>query len=114
MTQLDRLTEEIRKFCDERGWGQFHQGTNLAISLSLEAAELLELFQWRDLDPASLDGEMRERLSDELADVLYWTLRLADKYEIDLEAALTEKLAQNRRKYPVDKAFGSSKKYTEL
>ena len=114
MTQLDRLTKEIRTFCDERGWGQFHKGSNLAISLSLEAAEVLELFQWADLDAESTTGAKRERLSDELADVLYWTLRLADKYEIDLEAALMEKMEQNRLKYPVNKAFGSAKKYTEL
>lgn len=114
MANLSDLTDEIRAFCRERDWQQFHTGKNLAISLTLEASELLELFQWSDLDPDQIDLETRTKLSHELADIFYWTLLISDKYNIDLSASLKAKLTVNAAKYPKDKSFGSSKKYTEL
>lgn len=112
MSQLDQLRGRVRDFCDERDWAQFHSGRNLAISLALESSELLELFQWGDLDTS--DSRAAEKLSHELADVFYWVLRLSDHFEVDLESALTKKLELNAKKYPVDLARGTSKKYTDL
>lgn len=115
MSQLKALTDRIVAFRDERDWKQFHNPKDLALSLSLEASEVLELFQWKT--GADIDAVTRERkaeLADELADVLYYTLLMAHDAGIDLEPALLEKLKRNAEKYPVDKAKGSSKKYTEL
>lgn len=115
MSQLQDLTARIVAFRDERDWQQFHNAKDLALSLSLEAAEVLELYQWKT-GPAidAVATERRQDLADELADVLYYTLLMAHDQGIDIAAALTEKLARNAEKYPVDKAKGSSKKYTEL
>ena len=115
MSQLNELTEQILEFIRERDWTQFHSGKDLAISLSLEASELLEIFQWspEEIPPEQLEAK-RALLADELSDVLYWTLLISQKYGIDLEEAFLAKLAKNREKYPVEKATGSSKKYDEL
>lgn len=115
MSQLADLTARIVAFRDERDWAQFHNAKDLALSLSLEAAEVLELYQWKT-GPAidAVATECRQDLADELADVLYYTLLMAHDQGIDLEAALRDKLQRNAEKYPVDKARGSSKKYTEL
>lgn len=115
MSQLTDLTARIVAFRDERDWAQFHNAKDLALSLSLEAAEVLELYQWKT-GPAidAVATERRQDLADELADVLYYTLLMAHDQGVDLEAALLEKLQRNAEKYPVDKARGSSKKYTEL
>lgn len=114
------LIKDLLKFRDERNWSQFHTLRNLIVSLNLEAAELLELTQWKSDDemssltgPASTDSS-REALRDECADVLLYLLLIADRAGIDLEAAAYAKLAKNAAKYPVAKAFGSSRKYTEL
>ncbi len=110
--QLSVIIGKIRKFCEARDWSQFHDSKNLAISLQLEASEVLELFQWtqdNQIKPGSED-----KLAAELADVFYWTLMLADKHGIDLMAALEQKMVENEAKYPIDKAKGSSAKYTEL
>jgi NTP pyrophosphatase (non-canonical NTP hydrolase) len=115
MPPLTDLTARIVAFRDERDWKQFHNAKDLALSLSLEAAEVLELYQWKT--GAAIDAvvtERRQELADELADVLYYTLLMAHDQGIDLETALLEKLKRNAEKYPVDKAKGSSKKYTEL
>ncbi len=110
--QFREILTRIKAFRDARDWAQFHQPKNLAISLQLEASEVLELFQW------SKDNEItpgkESKLPDELADVFYWTLMLADKYGIDLMAALERKMDENEAKYPVDKAKGTAAKYTEL
>lgn len=115
MSQLQDLTARIVAFRDERDWQQFHNAKDLALSLSLEAAEVLELYQWKT-GPAidAVATERRQDLADELADVLYYTLLMAHDQGIDLEAALLTKLQRNAEKYPVDKAKGSNKKYTEL
>lgn len=107
------LTQRILAFRDARDWAQFHTGRNLAASLSIEAAELLEIFQW-DLEDEELTPERRERVAEELADILIYALLLADRAGIDLEAAAADKVEENERKYPADKARGRSTKYTEL
>jgi dCTP diphosphatase len=112
---LEELREELRRFAAERDWDQFHFPKNLAIALSVETAELLEHFQWLpDAESASPTAETRAKIREELADVLLYLVRLADKLDIDLTAAAFEKLAINARKYPIHKARGNSKKYTEL
>lgn len=112
---LNGLRDALRRFAAERDWDQFHSPKNLAAALTVEAAELLEHFQWlklgtRDELPPGKLAEVRQ----ELADVLLYLIRLADKLEVDLIAAAHDKLEANARKYPAEKARGSSKKYTEL
>lgn len=109
MTDINKITEELRKFRDERDWAQFHNPKDLAIALSIEASELLELFLWKTADEADA-GKVRE----ELADVLAYAFMLADKYDLDVTQIMQDKLAKNKLKYPVDKARGSAKKYNEL
>ena len=114
---LQQLTEALRRFRDERDWAQFHTLRNLIVSLNLEAAELLELTQWKnDEEMAALTSEAgaHEALRDECADVLLYLLLIADKAGIDLEDAARRKLEKNAEKYPVAKSYGSSKKYTQL
>lgn len=107
--------EDLKKILDfrkKRNWKQFHSLKNLAISLSLEASEVLELFQWtKDND---LPKENKEELSKELADVYYWVLLLAHDANIDLSEAVKKKMKENEKKYPVKKAKGISTKYTKL
>jgi dCTP diphosphatase len=115
MTDLDTLTKKIVNFRDERDWSQFHNPKDLALSLLLEAAELLEIFQWKEGGAIGQAAHDRKQdVANELADVLYWTLLMAHDLQIDLPAALSAKLDSNAAKYPVAKAKGSSKKYTEL
>lgn len=118
MTDRDALAdlrERLRQFAAEREWQQFHAPKNLAIALSVEAAELLEHFQWlseeasRELPAADL-----AKVRQELADVLLYLVRLADELGVDLAAAARDKIELNARKYPVDKARGSSRKSTDL
>ncbi len=115
--QLIELTELVCAFRDERDWAQFHSLRNLLISLSLEAAELLELTQWRsDAEVESLPAEAasREALGDECADVLLYLLLIADRAGIDLADAARRKLIKNADKYPVETSRGSREKYTRL
>jgi NTP pyrophosphatase (non-canonical NTP hydrolase) len=115
MTELDRLREQLRDFARERDWEQFHSPKNLAMALSVEAAELLEIFQWLT-EPQSLELEpaARARADEEIADVLLYLVRLADRLGIDPVAAAERKLQANARKYPADKARGHARKYDEL
>ena len=116
MDSLSDLMASVRDFADARDWDQFHSPKNLACSISIEAGELLEQFQWRSEDerPDEMDETRRTRIAEEMADVLIYLVRLSDKMGIDLIPAATRKLARNAEKYPVDKARGSNKKYTEL
>ena len=109
------LRDALRRFAQERDWDQFHLPKNLAIALSVEAAELLEHFQWLD-DQASaqLTPEQLSEVSEEMADVLLYLIRLADKLGVDLQSAAQRKLEINARKYPAEQVRGSSKKYTRL
>jgi NTP pyrophosphatase (non-canonical NTP hydrolase) len=109
---LEALQKRIKQFCTDRDWSQFHDPKNLAISLQLEATEVLELFQWtKDNQVAKgKEGDM----ADELADVMYWLIMLSNHYDIDLVKALNEKMDKNELKYPIEKAKGKSDKYTDL
>lgn len=112
---LTDLRDRLRQFAAERDWDQFHSPKNLAIALSVEASELLEHFQWlTDAASASLDDRERASVREELADVLLYLVRLADRLDVDLLAAARDKIALNAQKYPADKARGNSRKYTEL
>lgn len=112
---LLELRDALRRFAAERDWDQFHSPRNLAAALSVEAAELLEPFQWlTDEQSRDLPPETRAAVEQELADVLLYLVRLADKLEVDLAAAARAKMAGNAAKYPVDKARGSSRKYHEI
>lgn len=101
------LLEALRQFVAERNWQQFHTPENLAKSISIESAELLELFQWSE--PSNID-----EVKDELADVLTYCILLADKYDVDVEKIVLEKLEKTKAKYPVDKSYGRSEKYDRL
>jgi len=104
--------KEILKFRDDRDWKQFHNPKDLAISLSLEASELLENFQWKSSEDAI--EQNFENIKDELADVLIYSILLADQMNVDIEEVVKNKLEKNQKKYPVEKSFGSNKKYNEL
>lgn len=115
MTELERLREQLREFAAARDWNQFHSPKNLAMALSAEAGELLEIFQWLTEEQSrSLAPEAQAAASDEIADVLLYLIRLSDQLKIDLIAAAKRKILANADKYPVHKARGTSKKYTEL
>jgi dCTP diphosphatase len=112
---LSSLREKLRRFAIERDWDQYHSPKNLAAALCVEAAELLEHFQWRTEDESkSLPSEQLTKVREEIADVLLYLVRLADKLNVDLLDAAANKIAVNARKYPVDKARGNSRKYTDL
>jgi len=114
---LQALSRALLKFRDERNWAQFHTLRNLIVSLNLEAGELLELTQWKDdagVDATLTDGSTLEALRDECADVLLYLLLIAEKAGIDLEEAARSKLEKNAAKYPIEKSYGSSRKYTQL
>ncbi len=111
---LSELAVQLRQFAEERDWNQFHTPKNLAAALSVEASELLEIYQWLTPNQASnLDAVKRGRVAEELADVLMYTVRLADITNIDLLEAAQLKLEKNAQKYPADLVKGSAKKYTE-
>ena len=117
MSDFEALTAAVLEFRDARDWRQFHSLRNLITSLNLEAAELLELTQWKsDAEVAALpaDPVIREALHDECADILLYLLLIAETAGIDLATAARAKLVKNAQKYPVAKAYGSRAKYTEL
>lgn len=108
-SELEEITTEIRKFRDARDWKQFHDSKNLAISLNVEASELLEAFLWKSPEEANI-----EKVRDELADVFYNAFLLADNYGLDIKEIILDKINKNALKYPVDRSKGSNKKYDEL
>lgn len=111
------LASKILAFRDARSWRQFHTPKDLALALNIEAGELAEHFLWKSAAEANdiaADPEKLTAVADELADVLIYTLFLAHHYEIDLGAAVEAKLAKNELKYPVERAKGNAKKYTEF
>ncbi len=114
---LRTLEAAAIRFRDERDWAQFHRPKDLALGLAIEAAELGELFLWKEadaIDRALAEAEFRDRLSDELADIQIFLLYLAHSAGVDLGAAVERKLAKNAAKYPVEKARGRAEKYTRL
>jgi dCTP diphosphatase len=108
------LTASLQRFADQRDWDQFHSPKNLAAALSVEAGELLEHFQWLRDEESHVVGKVRDEVALEMADVFLYLLRLAHQLDVDLLDAAQRKLAINARKYPVKKARGTSKKYTDL
>lgn len=115
MINLDDLQKKVVAFRDARDWKQFHNPKDVSISLALEAAEIMEHFQWKSPEEVEKHlEEHREDFEDEVIDVLYWVLLLAHDNNIDLEKAFTRKMKQNEKKYPVKKAKGRHTKYTNL
>lgn len=115
MNEIDVLRDKLRVFAADRDWDQFNSPKNLSMALAVEAAELLEPFQWlSEAQSQNLSPEALAAVREEMADVLLYLIRLADKLNIDLIDAAHRKMLRNAVKYPVDKARGSSKKYTEL
>ncbi len=114
---IDELRNEIAKFNEERDWQKYHTPKNLALSISIEAAELLEHFQW--LNDAEVENYLQDpkkvrEVAAEIADVILYSLNLSSRLNIDITKALLEKIDENKRKYPVDKVKGNYKKYTEI
>lgn len=108
----EETINQILKFRDDRDWKQFHNPKDLAISILLEAAELLESFQWSGSD---VSGEVKkDKIKEELADVLIYCVHMADACDLDLDQIVQDKLKKNNEKYPVDKAKGKSEKYSKL
>jgi NTP pyrophosphatase (non-canonical NTP hydrolase) len=115
VNEIDELREKLRAFAAERDWDQFHSPKNLAMALSAEAGELVEVFQWLTEEQSrALSPEALAAASDEIADVLLYLIRLGDKLGVDPIAAARRKLLKNAERYPADKAHGNSRKYTEL
>ncbi|MEK7708585.1 MAG: nucleotide pyrophosphohydrolase [Pseudomonadota bacterium] len=109
MDDIKEITGVLLKFRDERDWAQFHTAKDLALALNIEAGELLEAFLWKSSEQADI-GKVKE----ELADVFAFAFMLAEKYDLDVKQIVLEKMEQNALKYPVEKARGVAKKYTEL
>lgn len=115
MNEIKEITEKIKKFRDERDWMQFHNHKDMALSLLLEAAEVLEHFQWKSNEEIENYTEIsKNEIADELADVAICLFELADNMKIDLPKAMMIKLEKNAKKYPVTKARGSNLKYNKL
>lgn len=113
--EIESIQEALRRFAAARDWDQFHSPKNLASALTVEAAELLECFQWlTEEESRSLPDTKREAVTQEIADVLLYLLQLADKLSIDVLDAARKKLELNAARYPVARARGTSKKYSEL
>ncbi len=115
MKELESLQERLKQFASERDWHQFHNARSLTMALTVEAAELMEHFQWTpDSEASDLSPDKREAVEMEMADVFLYLLLLANNLEVDLLKCADKKIQLNGKKYPVDKAYGSSKKYTEF
>ena len=109
MNDLEELRQSIVKFTQDRDWDQFHNGKDLALALSIEASELNEAFLWKEAKEVNV-----EKVKEELADIFNYAILIADKYDLDIKQIVLDKLRRNAEKYPVDKAYGSAKKYNEL
>ena len=108
-SDIKEITDKIAQFTKDRDWDQFHNGKDLALALSIEAAELNEAFLWKRSEDVHID-----KIKEELADILNYAFLIADKYNLDIKKIILEKLEKNAEKYPVDKSKGNAKKYTEL
>ena len=109
MNDLEELRKAIVQFTQERDWDQFHNGKDLALALSIEASELNEAFLWKEAKDVNV-----EKVKEELADIFNYAILIADKYDLDIKQIVLDKLRRNAEKYPVEKAYGSAKKYNEL
>jgi NTP pyrophosphatase (non-canonical NTP hydrolase) len=116
MSEFNELTQAVNTFIEDRDWKQFHKPKDCAISLTLEAAEVAELFQWKSdkqMEAMKQEGEAQDDLADELSDVLFWVLAMAHDFNIDIKPAFLRKLKKSAAKYPVEKVKGNNKKYTQ-
>jgi NTP pyrophosphatase (non-canonical NTP hydrolase) len=113
---IDMLISEILKFRDERDWKKFHNPKDLAISLNIEAGELLECFQWKNIDEVDLmlNGSEKYKVEDEIADIFVYLLLLCNEINVDIIKVTLNKLKKNSEKYPIEKSKGNSKKYNQL
>jgi NTP pyrophosphatase (non-canonical NTP hydrolase) len=114
---IRELKEKVREFCEARDWDQFHGPKDLAIGVITEASELLEHFRFLSEEESMellKNPQQREEIEDELADVLFFLLRFCQRFDVDLDRALIRKMEKGEKKYPVEKARGSNRKYTEL
>jgi NTP pyrophosphatase (non-canonical NTP hydrolase) len=113
---IKKIQKQLSDFADERDWNQFHNPKNLAMALSVEVSELVEIFQWLTPEQAEeiMSTNEGEHVKEELADVMIYLIRLADKLNIDLEDAVTDKIVKNGEKYPVDTSKGNTTKHTTL
>lgn len=109
MAKRPKITSEIIEFRDKRNWAQFHNAKDLALALSIEAAELNEAFLWKKAEEAA-----KEKVEEELADILIYSLLLLEKYDLDFEGIIRKKIKMNSRKYPIKRAYGKSTKYSDL
>lgn len=116
MDKIEELQKRVADFRDKRDWVQFHNPKDLAIAISIEASELLECFRWKSFDEVKglMNSEKSSSVKEEMADILLLLLNLADTTGIDIVAEANKKLEENNKKYPVEKAKGSAKKYTEF
>lgn len=115
-TSIHELKEKVRAFCEDRDWDQFHNAKELAIGIVTEASELLEHFRFKSEEQVNnmfKNESKKQELTEEMADVLYFLVRLAQRYDIDLTTELDSKIKKNNEKYPVDKVKGCNKKYSE-
>jgi dCTP diphosphatase len=110
---IENIFKRLMNFSEDRDWEQFHSPKNLAISLAVEAGELLEVFQWLPENPP-YEETIRDKASEEIADILIYAIMFSRKMNIDLEKAVLRKIEMNDKKYPVDKSKGVAKKYSEL
>lgn len=109
MSDIEELRKAIVEFSQERDWNQFHNGKDLALALSIEAAELNEVFLWKNASEVNID-----KVEEELADIFNYAILIADKYDFDIKQIVLKKIKKNAEKYPVGKAYGNAKKYNEL
>ena len=109
ISDIQEIIEQIVQFTRDRDWDQFHNGKDLALALSIEAADLNEAFLWKKPEDVCI-----EKVKEELADIMNYAFLIADKYQLDIKDIILSKLAKNAEKYPVDKSKGNAKKYTEL
>jgi len=109
---IKNIQKQLSDFADERDWDQFHNPKNLAMALSVEASELVEIFQWLTPEQAEeiMDSSQSDHVKEEVADVMIYLLRLADKLDIDLESMVSDKIVKNGKKYPIKLARGNAKK----
>lgn len=114
MGELEDIKQKVRTFAEDRDWDQFHSPKNLAMALSVEVSELLEIFQWLSIEQsAALTEDVRARAADEIADVQVYLVQLADKLGIDIASAVEVKMQKNEQKYPAAAVRGSARKYSE-
>lgn len=115
MSDIKKLTNKILEFRNKRNWSKFHNPKDMALSLSLEAAEVLEHFQWKNGEEIEeYIKSHKDEVGEELADVLYWVLLMAHDLDVDIIEAVEKKMEKNEKKYPVDKAEGVATKYDKL